>query len=161
VTASAFTLRDARPGDEDIIARFVRELAEYEKLPHEARATGEDLYRALFNTPPRAHALIVEAGADPVGFALWFYNFSTFTGRPGLYLEDLYVVPAWRGRGIGRAVFRFLARRAIVENCGRMEWWVLDWNTPAIEFYRSMGAQPMDDWTVQRLSGEALAAIAG
>jgi GNAT superfamily N-acetyltransferase len=161
VTASDFTLRDARPGDEDTIAGFVRELAEYEKLPHEARATAADFHRALFTTPPRAHALVVEAGADPVGFALWFYNFSTFTGRPGLYLEDLYVVPAWRGRGIGRAVFRFLARRAIEENCGRMEWWVLDWNTPAIEFYRSMGAQPMDDWTVQRLSGEALAAIAG
>ena len=161
MTASAFTLRDARPGDENTIARFVRELAEYEKLLHEARATGEDLHRALFGNTPRAHALIVETGADPIGFALWFYNFSTFTGRTGLYLEDLYVVPAWRGRGIGRAVFRFLARRAIEENCSRIEWSVLDWNTPAIEFYRSLGAQAMDDWTVQRLSGEALAVVAG
>jgi len=160
VTAAAFSFRDARPGDEPIVAGFVRALAEYEKLAHEAVATEADFSCALFGSPPRAHALIVEDAGGPIGVAVWFYNFSTFTGRPGLYVEDIFVVPERRGQGIGRAVFRELARRAITEGCERMEWWVLNWNRPAIEFYRSLGAQAMDEWTTQRLSGEALAAAA-
>jgi GNAT superfamily N-acetyltransferase len=160
VTAPAFSFRDARPGDEPIVAGFVRALAEYEKLAHEAVATEADFARALFGNPPRAHALIVEDEGGPIGLAVWFYNFSTFTGRPGMYVEDVFVVPERRGQGIGRAVFRDLARRAIAEGCERMEWWVLNWNSPAIKFYRSLGAEAMDEWTTERLSGEALAAVA-
>ena len=152
--------RDARPGDEPIVARFVRALAEYENLLHEAVATEADFSRALFGSPPRAHALIIEDSTGPIGVAVWFYNFSTFTGRPGLYVEDIFVNPDKRGQGIGRAVFRELARRAIAEGCERMEWWVLNWNTPAINFYQSLGAQPMNEWTTQRLTGAALAAVA-
>jgi GNAT superfamily N-acetyltransferase len=152
--------RDAIPGDEALVARFVRALAEYEKLEHEALATEADLSRALFGSPPRAHALFAEVDGDAVGFAVWFYSFSTFTGRAGLYVEDVFVVPERRGRGIGRAVFSELARRALAEGCARMEWWVLNWNEPAIAFYRSLGARAMDEWTTQRLTGEALAAVA-
>jgi GNAT superfamily N-acetyltransferase len=148
------------PGDEALVARFVRALAEYEKLEHEALATKADFSRALFGSPPRAHALFAEIDGEAVGFAVWFYSFSTFTGRAGLYVEDVFVVPERRGQGIGRAVFRELARRAIAEGCGRMEWWVLNWNEPAIAFYRSLGARAMDEWTTQRLTGEALAAVA-
>ena len=156
----AVTLRDAAPGDEALAAHYVRALAEYEKLLHEARGTPEDFRRALFGTPPRAWALFAELDGKPVGFALWFYNFSTFAAKPGLYVEDVFVEPEHRGRGIGRMIFRHLARRALDEGCARMEWWVLDWNAPAIGFYRAIGAQPMDQWTVQRLDGEALAAFA-
>ena len=160
MTAPAFSFRDAQPGDETIVAHFVRALAEYENLLHEAVATEADLARALFGSPPHAHALIIEAAGAPIGIAVWFYNFSTFTGRPGLYVEDIFVMPDYRGQGIGRAVFRELARRAIAAGCERMEWWVLNSNTPAIAFYRSLNAQPMDEWTTQRLTGEALAAAA-
>jgi len=152
--------RDAHPGDEPIVAGFVRALAEYENLLHEAVATEADFSCALFGSPPRAHALIIEDAGTPIGVAVWFYNFSTFTGRPGLYVEDIFVTPERRGQGIGRAVFRELARRAIAEGCERMEWWVLNWNKPAIAFYRSLGAQAMNEWTTQRLTGEALAAVA-
>lgn len=152
--------RDAQPGDETIVARFVRALAEYEKLAHEAVATDDDFRRALFGTPPRACALIIEDAGEPIGLALWFYNFSTFAGRHGLYVEDIFVMPEKRGQGIGRAVFRELARRALADGCARMEWSVLDWNSPAVAFYRSVGAQAMDEWTVQRLSGKALRKVA-
>ena len=161
VIPDAIAFRDAQPGDEGIVAHFVRELAAYEKLLHEAQASDADFRTALFGTPPRAWALIVEDAGTPIGIALWFYNFSTFAGRPGLYLEDIFIDPAKRGRGIGRAVFRHLAARALDEGCARMEWAVLDWNAPSVAFYRSMGAVGMEDWTTQRLTGAALAAVAG
>jgi GNAT superfamily N-acetyltransferase len=154
------TLRDATPDDLPLVVRFVRALAEYERLEHEAVGTEEDFRRALFGNPPRAHALFAELDGAPAGFAVWFYSFSTFLARPSLHVEDVFVEPAHRGRGIGRAIFRGLARRAVAEGCGRMEWSVLDWNAPAIGFYRSIGARPREGWTVQRLSGPALAALA-
>jgi GNAT superfamily N-acetyltransferase len=154
------TFRDAVPGDEGRVAWFVRALAEYEKLLHEARASEADFARALFGTPPRCHALFAERDGQAVGFALWFYNFSTFAGRHGLYVEDVFVLPAHRGAGIGKAIFRELARRAVAQGCARMEWSVLDWNAPAVGFYRSIGARGMDEWTVQRLTGGALQALA-
>lgn len=155
-----FTLRDATPADARDIARLVMALAAYEKLGHEAVATERDFHSALFGDTKRAYAMMAEIDGTPVGFALWFYNFSTFRGRAGLYVEDVFVEPDYRGLGIGKAFFQALAVRAIAEGCGRMEWSVLDWNTPAINFYRSLGAQPMDDWTVQRLTGEALHEVA-
>lgn len=154
--SDAFSIRDAAPDDAATIAAFVRGLAEYEHLEHEAKATAEDFRRALFGTPPRAWALIAESGGVAVGFSLWFYNFSTFHGRPGLYVEDVFVAPVHRGQGVGRALFRAMAARAVAEGCARMEWSVLDWNAPAIAFYRAVGARAMDEWTVQRLDGEAL-----
>ncbi|MBU6498495.1 MAG: GNAT family N-acetyltransferase [Rhodospirillales bacterium] len=158
--APEIVFRDAVPGDEGIVAHFVRRLAEYEKLLHEAVATEADFRTALFATPPRLSALIAEQAGAPIGFAVWYYDFSTFSGKPGLYLEDIFVEPAHRGRGIGREIFRLLARRALVEGCARMNWSVLDWNAPSIAFYRSIGAVGMDEWTVQRLEGAALAALA-
>lgn len=157
----SFALRDALPADVATIASLVRELATYEKLGHEAQATEADFRRALFGPTPRAHAMIADADGSSVGFALYFFNFSTFVGRHGLYVEDVFVQPAHRGRGIGRAFFQALAARAVAEGCGRMEWAVLDWNEPAIKFYRGLGAIPMNDWTVQRLGGAALMALAG
>ncbi len=157
---ASLTLRDATAEDLHLILRFVRALAAYEKLEHEAVATEEDFRRHLFTEPRRAEALIAEWQGEPVGLALWFYSFSTFLGRPGLYLEDIFVEPAHRNRGIGKAMFRELARRAIAAGCGRMEWSVLDWNAPSIAFYRSVGACPRQGWTAQRLTGEALAALA-
>jgi GNAT superfamily N-acetyltransferase len=154
------TFRDAVPGDEPLVAAFVRALAEYERLAHEALATEADFTRALFGPKPHAHALFALKDNEPAGFALWFYNFSTFTGRPGLYVEDVFVHPQHRKSGIGRAIFAELARRALAENCARMEWSVLDWNTPAVNFYKSIGAIAKDDWTTQRLTGAALAALA-
>jgi GNAT superfamily N-acetyltransferase len=159
--SAELVLRDAVPGDEELVAWFVRALAEYERLSHKARGTAADFRHALFGSPPRAWALLAELEARPVGFALWFYNFSTFEAKPGLYVEDVFVVQEHRGRGIGRAIFRHLARRALEEGCTRMQWWVLNWNAPAIAFYRSIGAAPMDEWTVQRLDGEALKDFAG
>ena len=153
-------LRDAVAHDVPLILRFVRELADYERLTHEVRATADLLGAALFGDPPRAHALIAELAGAPVGFAVWFYSFSTFEGRASLYVEDVFVVPAQRGRGIGRAIFRDLARRAVQQGCARMDWAVLDWNRPAIDFYRGIGARPVAGWTVQRLSGDPLASLA-
>jgi GNAT superfamily N-acetyltransferase len=154
------TIRNAVPADVPAILGFVRELAEYERLAHEVVATEELLHGALFGATPRAFAMICEADAKPVGFALCFYNFSTFLGRPGIYLEDLYVQPAYRGRGIGRAVLKKIAERAKAEGCGRVEWSVLNWNTPAIDFYRSLGAAAMNDWHIERLTGAALDSLA-
>ena len=158
--SGAVVLRDAVPGDEALVAQFVRALAEYEKLLDEACGTEADFRRALFGTPPRAWALVAELEEEPVGFAVWCYSFSTFAGRPGLFVEDVFVVPEQRGCGIGRQIFRHLARRALDEGCARMEWRVLNWNTPAINFYRSIGARPLDAWTDQRLEGAALQSFA-
>ena len=154
------TLRDAAPGDEGTVAHFVRRLADYEQLLHQAKATDEDFRLALFGTPARLSALIVEKAGTPIGFAVWFYDFSTFMGKPGLYLEDIFVEPEHRGGGIGKAIFRVLAKRALAEGCTRMNWSVLDWNAPSIAFYRALGAVGQDEWTVQRLEGAALAALA-
>ena len=153
-------LRDARPGDEALLLGMVRDLAEYERLAHEVRATPEMLRTALFGPTPRAAALVAEQGGAPLGFAVWFHIFSTFTGAPSLYVEDVYVAPAHRGAGIGHAIFRDLARRARAGGCERMDWSVLDWNAPAIAFYQRIGARPVRGWTVQRLDGDALAALA-
>lgn len=156
----SLTLRPARPEDAALVLAFVRELADYEKLLHEVQASEEDIARDLFGPQPRIFCDIAEWEGEPAGMALWFYNYSTFRGRHGIYLEDLYVRPAFRGRGIARALMRALARRCVEEGLARFEWWVLDWNEPAIRFYRSIGAVPMDEWTVQRVSGEALERLA-
>ncbi|MDQ4135986.1 MAG: GNAT family N-acetyltransferase [Pseudomonadota bacterium] len=153
-------LRSARPDEADLVFAFIRELAEYERLAHEVEATEGDIAAALFGDRPRAFAEIAEWNGEPAGFALWFYNFSTFRGRHGIYLEDLFVRPAYRGHGIGRALLQRLARRCVGEGLPRLEWWVLDWNEPALRFYRSLGAVPMDEWTVQRVTGEALERLA-
>jgi GNAT superfamily N-acetyltransferase len=158
---SGIALRDAVPGDEGLVAHFVRQLAVYEKLEDQATGTPEMFARALFGTPPRVFAMLVEDAGRPIGLALYYFNFSTFMAQPGLYLEDIFVEPEYRGRGIGKAIFRKLASRALDEGCARMEWSVLDWNAPSIAFYRSLGAVGMDEWTVQRLQGETLARVAG
>jgi len=154
------TIRVAKPGDEALILSFIRELADYEKLSHAVVATEADVYARLFGDHPRAFCDIAETGGEAVGFAVWFFNFSTFLGQHGLYLEDLFVRPKFRGTGVGKALLASLAGRAVAEGCGRLEWWVLDWNAPAIEFYKSLGAEPMADWTVFRLTGEALERLA-
>jgi GNAT superfamily N-acetyltransferase len=146
----------AREDDVPLLLRFIRDLATYEKLEHEVVATEEGLRRTLFGGKRYAEALIARLDGEPVGFALFFHNYSTFVGKPGLYLEDLFVEPAHRGKGVGKALLQRLAAIAIERDCGRMEWAVLDWNQPSIGFYRSLGAVPMDDWTVFRLAGEAL-----
>jgi len=150
------TIRDATKADVPLILAFIRELAEYEKLLHEVVATETDIAETLFGSKPSAEVVIAEADGSPVGFALFFHNYSTFAGRPGIYLEDLYVRPEARGKGTGRALLAHLAGVALARGCARLEWAVLDWNRPAIEFYESLGARAMDEWTVYRLSGETL-----
>ena len=150
------TITPATVTDVPLLLDLIKELAEYERLSHEVVATEAGLRSALFGDVPRARALLARDGAEPAGFALYFYNFSTFLGRPGVYLEDLFVRPAWRRRGVGRQLVAAVARIAVQEDCGRVEWSVLDWNEPAIQFYRSIGARPMDGWTVYRLTGNAL-----
>ncbi|MBW4023030.1 MAG: GNAT family N-acetyltransferase [Proteobacteria bacterium] len=150
----------ATPEDVPTILGFVRALAAYERLENEVLATEADFQASLFGTPARAEALLAEVEGKPAGVAVWFYNFSTFRGRHGLFVEDIFVEPAHRGSGIGRAIFRFLAQRAIAQGCARMDWDVLDWNETAIRFYRSLGAHPLDGWTRQRLTGTALEALA-
>src|SRR5690348_6354410 len=159
--AQTATIRAGEPGDADALANLIRELAVYEKLEHFARATPEDLRRHLFGPHAVAETLIAEVGAEAVGFALFFPTFSTFRGQPGLYLEDLFVRPGHRGRGIGKGLLKALARAAAERGCGRLEWAVLDWNEPAIGFYRSLGARPLDEWIVYRLDDEALGRLAG
>ena len=154
------TIQPATEQDVPLILDLIRELAEYERLSSEVVATEAGLRSALFGQPARAHALVAYVGTEPVGFAVYFHNFSTFLGRAGLYLEDLFVRPAWRRRGVGRRLLRELAERAVAEGCGRLEWSVLDWNEPAIRFYRSIGARPMAEWTVYRLTGDALVGFA-
>lgn len=147
--------------DVPVLLRMIKALAEYERMSDQVVATEEGLRKSLFGERPVVEAAIASVGAEAVGFALWFQNYSTFLGRPGIYLEDLFVVPAWRGRGIGRALLTHLARVAVSRGCRRLEWSVLDWNEPTIAFYRSLGAQPMDQWTVYRLTGDALSRLAG
>ncbi len=158
--AQHFAIRPASEVDCPLILSFIRELAEYEKLLHEVVATEEALGKNLFGDRKSAEVIIGEWDGEPVAFALFFSNFSTFLGKPGLYLEDLYVRPAMRGRGLGKKMLAYLAGLALARGCGRMEWSVLDWNKPAIDFYRSINAVPMDEWTVQRLTGPALAQLA-
>jgi GNAT superfamily N-acetyltransferase len=153
-------IRAATPDDAPLILELIRALASYEKLAHEVVATEDSLRRALFGERPYACALIASWNGQPAGLALYFFNFSTFLARPGLYLEDLFVVPALRGHGIGKALLSELARRALAVNCGRMEWSVLTWNTPAIRFYETLGARPIDEWRTFRLTGEAIEALA-
>ncbi|AHG89099.1 GCN5-related N-acetyltransferase [Gemmatirosa kalamazoonensis] len=143
-----------------LIVRFIRGLAEYERLLHECEATEEKIRASLFGPRPDAEVVIAEVDGEPAGFALFFHNYSTFLAQRGLYLEDLFVLPDHRGRGVGHALLEHLARLAVARECGRLEWWVLDWNEPAIRFYRSIGAVPMDQWTVQRVSGDALHRLA-
>jgi GNAT superfamily N-acetyltransferase len=154
-------LRPARRDDIPLILALVAELAEYERLAHEAVATPANFEDALFGPRPAAEVLVAEVDGQHAGFALFFVSFSTFLGKPGLYLEDLFVRPAFRGNGVGKRLMVELARIALERGYGRFEWSVLDWNAPAIEFYRHLGATPMDGWTVQRVSGDALRALAG
>ena len=153
-------IRPAEPADVATILRFVRELAVFEREPAAVLATEPMLHDALFGAHPAAEAVIAEDG-EPLGFALFFHNFSTWQGKRGLYLEDLYVTPSARGRGVGKALLRHLARLAVERDCARFEWSVLDWNADAIAFYRAMGAVGQDEWTVQRVDGDALRRLAG
>jgi GNAT superfamily N-acetyltransferase len=157
---SSFTIRPARPEDGEILANLVRELAVYERLEANAQATPEDFRRHLFGPRPAAEAALAEVEGGPAGFALWFTTFSTFRGQPGLYLEDLFVRPEFRGRGIGKALLASLARLALERGCGWLGWSVLNWNAPAIGFYRTLGAWAMDEWTVYRLDNEPLHRLA-
>ncbi len=156
----SLTVRAARPDDSALIFALVRELADYEKLSGEVDATEEMIAAALFGDSPRLFCDIAEWDGAGAGFAAWFLNFSTFRGRPGIYLEDVFVRPAYRGRGIGRALLTRLARRCVDEGWTRFEWAVLDWNAPSIAFYKSIGARVMDEWKICRLSGEALSRFA-
>ena len=153
-------IRRARPGEAGLVLSLVRELAEYEKLLHEVDATEAMIGAALFEANPRLFCDIAEWGGEPVGFAVWFVNYSTFSGRHGIYLEDLFVRPAHRGKGIGKALLVHLARECVANGWSRLQWAVLDWNTPSIEFYKSLGATLMDEWTICRVTGPALAALA-
>lgn len=159
----ASPIRPARPDDAPVILDLIRGLAEYERLSREVQATEERLRAALFpaaGAAPQAHCVLAEVDGTAAGFALYFFNYSTFLARPGLYLEDLFVRPEFRGRGLGRALILHLAKLANARGCGRMEWTVLDWNRPAIEFYESLGARRLTDWQICRLTGEALARYA-
>ena len=153
-------IRRATPSDVALILALIKELAEYERLAHEVIATEEAIHNSVFGARPHAEVLIAEADGAPAGFALFFHNYSTFLARPGLFLEDLYVRPAFRRRGIGRALLTRLASLAVERGCGRFEWNVLDWNESAQRFYESLGAKPMSDWTTYRLTGEPLAELA-
>jgi GNAT superfamily N-acetyltransferase len=153
-------IRPATVEDVSLILSFIKELADFERLSHEVVATEETLRESLFGEWRAAEVVIGQQGDDPAGFALFFHSFSTFLGRPGIYLEDLYVKPEFRGMGIGRAILVYLARLTKERKCGRLEWSVLNWNEPAIRLYRGIGAVPMDDWTVYRVSDEALEELA-
>ena len=156
----AITTRSATPNDVPQILAFIRELADYERLLHAVVATEDTLREHLFGGRPRAEVVLAMHDGREVGFALFFHNFSTLTGQPGLYLEDLFVKPDARGLGVGKQLMAWLAKTAVDRNCARFEWAVLDWNEPAIRFYRSIGAKGLDDWRVQRVDGEALKALA-
>jgi len=156
MSEAALSIEPATPDDLPLILALIRELAEYERAPHAVEATEETLGESLFGEEPAAEALIARWEGEPLGFALFFHNFSTWTGRRGLYLEDLFVRPSARGRGVGKALLTRVAEIAVERGCPRFEWAVLDWNEPAIGFYRKLGARPMDEWTVYRMSGDAL-----
>jgi len=155
-----FLVRKATEKDVPVILSFIRQLAEYERLSHEAVMTEDLLRQSLFGARPSAEVLLGYSGDEPVAFAVFFHNFSTFLGRPGLYLEDLFVKPEMRGKGFGRAMLVELAKIARERKCGRFEWAVLDWNEPAIQFYKKLGAVPMADWTIFRMTGEAIQRLA-
>jgi GNAT superfamily N-acetyltransferase len=159
-SAPPFAIRPVTPDDMDVLANLVRELAVYEKLEEYAKATPDDFRRNLFGPRPVAEAAIVEVAGEAVGFALWFASFSTFEGRPGIYLEDLFVRPRYRGQGIGKALLAMLARLAVERGCGKMNWHALTWNEPAIGFYRALGARPIGDAMGFRLEGESLHCLA-
>jgi GNAT superfamily N-acetyltransferase len=159
--SDTITIRPASPDDVPLVLEFIRDLARYERLEHEVAASEAQLRDALFGERRYAEVVFACGDGEPVGFALFFHTFSTFKGRPGIYLEDLFVRPEARGRGIGRQLLAHLARTAVERGCARLEWAVLDWNEPSIGFYRSLGAVPMDEWTSFRLTGEGLALLAG
>jgi len=158
--SESITIRPAIEPDVPLILGFIRDLATYEHLEHEVVATEATLREALFGPRPYAEVAFACLGGRPVGFALFFHNFSTFLGRPGIYLEDLFVRPEARGRGVGRRLLSWLAATAMSRNCGRLEWAVLNWNEPSIRFYRSLGAVPMSEWTTYRVTGPALSSLA-
>jgi GNAT superfamily N-acetyltransferase len=160
MTTAQFAIRTATPDDLPIILKLIHELAAYERAPNEVVATPEGLEEVLFGPKPAAEVLLGEEAGEPVCFAVFFHNFSTWLGRRGLYLEDLFVRPALRGKGYGRALLVRLAQIARERDCGRMEWAVLDWNEPAIEFYRKLGARPNDEWTIFRLTREGITHLA-
>ena len=157
---TSFSILPATPADVPMILELIRGLAEYEKLSHEVVATEALLQEHLFAARPVCEALVARSGDEPVGFALFFHNFSTFLARPGIYLEDLFVKPAFRGRGFGKALLQAVAKIAHERRCGRLEWSVLDWNEPAIRFYESVGARPMKEWTIHRMTPQAIADLA-
>ncbi len=154
-----FVIRFATEKDVPLILRFIKDLAEYEKMLEEVVATEEGLQKSLFDKE-QAEVIIAEEYGRPVGFALFFHNYSTFLGKANLYLEDLFVKPEYRGKGFGKALLSFLGKIAVDRDCGRLDWWCLDWNTSSIEFYKEMGAIPMDEWTVYRVEGEKLKRLA-
>jgi GNAT superfamily N-acetyltransferase len=156
----SLTIRRARPGEAGLISSMIRELAEYQKLDHQVEATEAMIDAALFGDNPQRYCEIAEWAGEAAGFAIWFHNFSTFTGRPGIYLEDLFVRPAQRGKGIGKGLLIHLAKECVANDWPRLQWTVLNWNTPAIEFYKSLGADLLDQWTICRLEGPALTALA-
>jgi GNAT superfamily N-acetyltransferase len=159
--SQALTIVAAVADDVPTILSFIGKLAEYEKLAHEVEVSEAMLREHLFGARPCAEVILARLRGEPVGFALFFQTYSTFVGRPGIWLEDVFVLADHRGKGVGRALLRHVAALAVERNCGRMEWSVLDWNEPAIRFYRELGARPMGDWTTQRLTGEALMRLAG
>jgi GNAT superfamily N-acetyltransferase len=159
--SEAITIRPAVEADVAVILQFIRDLAKYEHLEHEVVANEGLLREGLFGSRPYAEVVLASLNGEPVGFALFFHNFSTFLGRPGIYLEDLYVRPEARGHGVGRQVLTWLAATAVSRGCGRLEWAVLDWNEPSIRFYRNLGAVPLNDWTTYRVTGPALNQLAG
>ena len=161
MTTAPLRIERATERDVPLILELIQGLAEYERLAHEVIATEAGLRATLFGARPAAEVIIAYAGDEPAGFALFFQNYSTFLGKPGIYLEDLFVVPEFRGRGYGKALLVHLARIAVERGCGRFEWSVLDWNEPAIGFYKKLGAKPMDDWTIFRVTGDALTKLAG
>lgn len=158
---SRIEIKPATAADCPLLLSFIRQLADYEKLSHEVVADAAALRQSLFDGRPGAEAVIGHLDGEPAGFALFFRNYSTFLGRPGIYLEDLFVKPDCRGRGVGQALLKHVAREAVRRKCGRFEWAVLDWNQPAIDFYRKLGAVPLNDWTIFRVTGEALEKLGG